>query len=176
MKKYISLLLFSIMIVAAGCSNDKEQADPETEATQPEQEEHAGHQHDDEQENHHEAEENHQHEAGDDHHAAEETHHHDSPLHIDFQALNSIKANENTTLSVQIANEAEPLTEARVRFEIWQENSQAHDYVDATEETAGSYTATHTFVTAGTYHITIHVEKDQGHIHDHVETTVDVTE
>ena len=150
MKKYIIFILCLIFIVT-GCSNNKEQTNPENQAEQHNQEESAEHSHD-----------------------AGEEHHHDSNLQIEFHTHNAIKVNEKANLSAHIQNEKVPLTEANVRFEIWKDNDQAHDYVDATEEGDGAYTATNTFLTTGTYHVKVHVEKEQDQIHDHMETTVEV--
>lgn len=158
MKKYIIFILCLIFIVA-GCSNNKEQANPENQAEQHNQKESAEHHHDAGKEN------------NDD---AGEEHHHDSNLQIEFHTHNAIKVNEKATLSAHIQNEEVPLTGARVRFEIWDDNNQAHDYLDATEEGDGAYTATNTFLTTGTYHVIVHVEKEQDQIHDHMETTVEV--
>ena len=118
MKKYIIFILCLIFIVA-GCSNNKEKTNPENQAAQLNQEESTEHNHD-----------------------SGEEHHHDSNLQIEFHTHNSIKVNEKANLSAHIQNEKVPLTEANVRFEIWKDSSQAHDYVDAIEEGDGAYSAT----------------------------------
>lgn len=158
MKKYTIFILCFIFIVA-GCSNNKEQSNPKNQAEQHNQEESSEHSHDAGEENNDKA---------------GEEHHHESNLQIEFHTNNGIKVNEKANLSAHIQNEKGPLTEAKVRFEIWSDNDQAHDYVDATEEGDGVYTAIKNFLTTGTYHVKVHVEKKQDQIHDHKETTVEV--
>lgn len=65
------------------------------------------------------------------------------------------------------------LTEAAVKFEIWREGEEKHQYVDASEKQPGEYTtANATFPASGTYTVKVHVEK--GEIHDHKEFSVTV--
>lgn len=159
MKKYI-IFIFCFIFIIAGCSNNKEQTNTGNQS---------------EQHNHEEETEHHNHDAVEENNdETAEEHHHNSNLQIEFHIHEAIKVNEEANLSAHIQNETVPLTGANVKFEFWKDNGQAHDYVDATEEGEGAYTATKPFSTTGTYHVKIHVEKEEEHIHDHMETTVEV--
>ncbi|MCS0542780.1 FixH family protein, partial [Aeromonas veronii] len=68
----------------------------------------------------------------------------------------------------------EPLTKARVRYEIYKEGSDKHDWVDTKETNSGEYTSSYSFTEGGTYTIIIHVENDNG-LHEHEEYMVEVS-
>ncbi|WLR51853.1 FixH family protein [Bacillus tianshenii] len=102
----------------------------------------------------------------------EEAHGHGSEVMISFTSPEQVKANEETTLSAMIMQTEQPLTEGKVRFEIWKENDHNHEYIDATEDGNGKYSAVTTFSEAGTYNINIHIEK--GDIHDHTKEQLTV--
>ncbi len=57
-----------------------------------------------------------------------------------------------------------PLTEAKVRFEVWQGDSK-HKYIDAKEGKKGEYSADFKPDAAGTYKVNVHYEK--GDLHGH---------
>lgn len=92
------------------------------------------------------------------------SHHHGAI--IDFED-GTAKAGEPTTLSTTVTFEDAPLTEAAVRFEIWKDGSEQHDWVDTTEDEGGQYSAGYTFEESGSYFVQVHVEKDPD-LHDHV--------
>ena len=56
----------------------------------------------------------------------------------------------------------------KVRYEIWSDLSENHEWVDAEEINAGEYEADYTFKEASTYHVQIHVEDDKD-LHEHEE-------
>ncbi|WP_180954131.1 FixH family protein [Bacillus sp. M6-12] len=91
---------------------------------------------------------------------------------IDFQAGTSINANEEAVLTASIQNGGQPLTGADVRFEIWQEEHEPHEFLPAQEGENGKYSLNKTFTAQGVYTIKIHLEK--GEIHDHLEEKIDV--
>ena len=62
----------------------------------------------------------------------------------------------------------EPFENLRVRYEIWSDLSEDHEWVNVEETKPGEYTANHIFGEAGTYHVQIHVE-DKGELHEHEE-------
>ncbi|MFB4164447.1 FixH family protein [Alteribacillus sp. JSM 102045] len=99
-------------------------------------------------------------------------HQHGSPVTADLQSPSEIKAGEETELSFQIAEEGEPINEARVRLEIWQRGDDTREWVD-TEEKNGMYAASHTFENSGDYMVTVHIE-DQEDLHEHVDKIISV--
>lgn len=182
MRKYIILALSIILSVAvSGCSNNDGQnaVENEVQKAKPEEETtvHDYGEAEENQENEHNhgaADEGHGHEGAAENQDGTEEDHHDSQVQIELHHQ-TIKVNEEAILSVHIQMEEIPLKEAKVRFEIWKKDSnQAHDYVDAAEEGEGAYTAAKTFSESGTYQVKIHVEKEEGHIHDHIELSVEV--
>jgi hypothetical protein len=106
--------------------------------------------------------------------AAEHNHsdHHGSMVNFDFHVHSRININETTDLTVNLTQADQPLSEATVRYEIWGENQEKHEFIDTRETSAGAYTAPFTFAAKGTYHVKIHVEK--GNLHVHTEKTIDV--
>lgn len=103
----------------------------------------------------------------------EHENHHNHALSISKEELTNFKANQEELLSTQLKQKNEPFTAARVRFEIWKDGEEHHQYIDAEEQaTKGTYTASYVFETTGHYHIVIHVEKEE--IHEHVETLVEI--
>ncbi|WP_338751245.1 FixH family protein [Bacillus sp. FJAT-52991] len=117
------------------------------------------------------AEDHHHH--GDEQAKKVEDHHHHGNVAIEFHPDNKWKANEEITLTAHIKNEGQPLNKARVRFEIWQNDSAKHTFIDATEGNNGQYNAQTTFEAAGDYNVKVHVEKDE--LHEHIEVVVPVT-
>lgn len=91
-------------------------------------------------------------------------HHHGSTIQFE----NGIaKAGEKTALASSVIYEEAPLTEAQVRFEIWKDGSEQHDWVKTSEQKAGKYEGSYKFETSGKYFVQVHVEKGI-EIHNHV--------
>ncbi|WNF23469.1 FixH family protein [Mesobacillus jeotgali] len=109
------------------------------------------------------------HENGD---TTEGNHHHGN-VSIELDTNQDFKVNQKVNLSAQINNENQPLTDARVRFEIWYGEDSNHEFVDGTEMGNGVYIYEKVFPKTGTYHIKVHVEK--GEIHDHKEEAITVS-
>ncbi|WP_180953587.1 FixH family protein [Bacillus sp. T33-2] len=110
------------------------------------------------------------HDSNHDHGSSHEHGH--SQLSIEFPKEAAYQVNKDATLVAHITSGSEPLTEAEVSFEIWQEGQQKHEYVDAAEAGKGEYKVAKTFSSPGLYNITIHVKKAE--IHDHLEETITV--
>ncbi|RAL23210.1 FixH family protein [Thermoflavimicrobium daqui] len=105
-------------------------------------------------------------------------HGHGQAVQLHMMLPDSIQKGKEVTLVghvqqvTSIKNEQQnykPLEKANVRFEIWQEGKDQHQFVDTKESSPGQYTATYTFLEASKYHIKLHVEKDK--IHEHKEET-----
>ncbi|WP_449537339.1 FixH family protein [Ferdinandcohnia sp. Marseille-Q9671] len=107
-----------------------------------------------------------EHQHGSDHH------HGEGHVSINFPLENEYTKGKETTLQVSFAESGEPLTEARVRFEVWKEEAEKHEFIDANETGNGTYQAAYTFADTGTYHIQVHIEKDD--IHEHLEKTTTI--
>lgn len=115
-----------------------------------------------------------QNQESDEHHHHHQGHHPaNGILVIDFQKEDSIKVDQPSDLRVFITNEDQPLTGADVRFEIWKQDENKHEFIPAAEGNAGEYSLSHVFSNEGIYSIIIHVEK--GSLHEHIEKTVEVT-
>ncbi|OEH91555.1 FixH family protein [Bacillus solimangrovi] len=97
---------------------------------------------------------------------------HENSLMIHHQIDDNMKATEPVTLRTHLQHNNMPLTDAKVRFEVWMNDEDMHEFIDATEGTEGEYTAENTFEQAGMYHVVVHVEK--GDIHDHKEEMIEV--
>jgi hypothetical protein len=98
-------------------------------------------------------------------------HHHHHGAEITLDAGNP-KTGEQTALKTEVVIEGKKLAEASVRFEIWMDGSEKHDWVNAKETEAGVYEGTHEFAEKGNYFVQIHVEKDKD-LHEH--TTVELS-
>lgn len=103
----------------------------------------------------------------------EEGHHHSEGFSMHFMKPENPAAGKQTELIVHLQNEDHPMENARVRFEIWNEGSDKHEFVDAKESEQGEYAAHYDFKKAGAYKIQIHVEDDQG-LHEHEEHEIEV--
>jgi hypothetical protein len=91
-----------------------------------------------------------------------------------FLKPEDIKMNQPTNLTVNLQLDHEPLQNANVRYEIFNENnSEKHDWVETEESASGEYTGSYSFREAGIYTITIHVKNDEG-LHEHEEHKVEV--
>ncbi|QUW22842.1 FixH family protein [Sporosarcina sp. Marseille-Q4063] len=96
-------------------------------------------------------------------------HYHTEGFSMEFTTPEEVAANSDEKLVVQIKLDNEPYENLRVRYEIWSDLSEKHEWVkDVKEIQAGEYVADHIFKEAGTYHVQIHVEDDKD-LHEHVE-------
>lgn len=103
-----------------------------------------------------------------------EENHHAEGFSMHFMKPEDIKTSEETDFVVHVQLDKDALEGANVRYEIWDESSEAaHDWVDTSETTAGEYAATHVFEEAGTYTVQIHVENVDG-LHEHEEHEIEV--
>lgn len=100
-------------------------------------------------------------------------HEHVEGFEMDFNELKTIQTDSEIDLTTYLEMNEAPFKNADVRYEIWSDNSDKHEWVDAEESDDGEYIAAHTFADAGTYHIQIHVEDDDG-LHEHEEHEVKV--
>ncbi|WP_226682461.1 FixH family protein [Sutcliffiella horikoshii] len=125
------------------------------------------------EEEHEHEEEGHNHDHGTHEQTNHDDHHgHESSLNMTLQPTNAVKANKETTLSTEITQEDAALTGATVRFEIWHENSEKHEFVDAKEVSDGVYEAIAAMKETGLHYVQIHVEKDELHEHQQEELEV----
>lgn len=108
-----------------------------------------------------------------DENAEEHEHHHAEGFDMHFTEPENVQADEDTDLVTRLEMDDAPFEKADVRYEIWSDNSEKHEWVDAEESDDGEYTAAHAFAEAGTYHIQIHVEDDDG-LHEHEEHDIEV--
>jgi hypothetical protein len=95
-------------------------------------------------------------------------HYHTEGFSMQFITPEDATANNDAELVVQIQLDNEPLEKLNVRYEIWSDLSEKHEWVDAEEIQAGEYVADYTFKEASTYHVQIHVEDDKD-LHEHVD-------
>lgn len=106
-----------------------------------------------------ESEEGHHHHDGEGHHHAD----------VSFDLNKTMaKANEDTEVKVYLKKDGKALSNALVRYEYWMDGGkQKHYYTDKRKTgDQGSYTATVTFPSTGTYHFKVHVYKGD-HLHTH---------
>lgn len=108
--------------------------------------------------------------------AVEDDHFHTEGFDMSFNELRNISANDHVELTVNLELNDTALTDAKVRYEIWEEeNPDEREWIDAKEHDAGSYTAQYAFLDKGIYSIQVHVE-DDGDLHEHKIYSVEVTE
>lgn len=111
---------------------------------------------------------------GDDHGNHEHHDHHSADgFMMHFMEPEDVAVDENEKLIVHLQLDDAPLTDARVRFEVWKDGEENHEYLQATEDVKGEYTVDHRFNEAGDYHVKIHVEAEN-ELHEHEEYTVEV--
>ncbi|BCB02953.1 FixH family protein [Bacillus sp. KH172YL63] len=108
-------------------------------------------------------------EAGDDHHHGD----HESTVAIHLMKPDKMTAGEETGLMVHVEEEGSALEDAEVRFEIYQDGQEKHEWVDLTSTEAGKYSGSYTFPEKGTYTVQVHVTKGEA-IHEHIMEMVDV--
>lgn len=114
------------------------------------------------------------HEAEHQEHAEGHDHGHNEGLSMHFMKPEDIKANQEIELAVHLQLDNEPLTNARVRYEIYKEGSEKHDWVNTEETASGEYKASYSFTQDGTHTIVIHVEDNNG-LHEHEEHVVEIS-
>ena len=120
-----------------------------------------------EEDGHNHNHETHEQTDHDDHHS------HESSLNMTLKPTDAVKANQETTLTTEINQEDSALTDATVRFEIWHEDSEKHEFVDAKEVSDGVYEAKATMKESGLHYVQIHVEKEELHEHQLEELEVE---
>jgi hypothetical protein len=98
--------------------------------------------------------------------------HHDASTEIIFDQDTTFSTNKEETLKTTIKHEGSPLLGARVRYEVIADDGSTPEWIEAKEDTNGSYSAIKTFNKAGSYHVQIHVNKDE--IHEHKVMMIDV--
>ncbi|MGG3914737.1 FixH family protein [Rossellomorea vietnamensis] len=108
-------------------------------------------------------------EAGEDHHHGD----HESTISINLMKPDSITAGEESEMMVHVENKEAALEDARVRFEIYQDGQEKHEWVDLTQGESGEYKGSYTFPEKGSYNVQVHVTKGE-EIHEHTMETVDV--
>ncbi|AXI09972.1 hypothetical protein CV093_14865 [Oceanobacillus sp. 143] len=92
-----------------------------------------------------------------------------------FMEPKSLRAAEETPLKVHVQLDNQPLEQASIRFEIWNEETpDKHEWVNAREAAAGEYFGDFVFQEAGTYQLAVHVENEDG-LHEHQEFEINVT-
>ncbi|AXH99563.1 hypothetical protein DV702_07250 [Sporosarcina sp. PTS2304] len=104
---------------------------------------------------------------------ATDDHHHESTegLSVHFMQPKEVQVSEKTELMTHVQLEGKALEQTKIRYEI---ANSAHDvqWVETEETKPGEYTANHSFESAGTYTVTIHIENDT--IHEHEDHTIEV--
>ncbi|HLS20665.1 MAG TPA: FixH family protein [Bacillota bacterium] len=104
----------------------------------------------------------------------EETVFHTEGFDMHFVELDDAKVDEDSELIVHLQINEEPLEDAKVRYEIWNDDmGDDREWVDASESSTGEYVGNYTFETAVTYYVQVHVEDDEDlHEHDVYEINV----
>ncbi|MDY0404929.1 FixH family protein [Virgibacillus sp. 179-BFC.A HS] len=92
-------------------------------------------------------------------------HEHVKGFSMHFKQPEKWTAGEKSTMKVHVQLNDKPLKDANVRFEIWKNESDKHEFIDAVQKD-NVYTADHTFDSKGKYQIKIHVENDKLHEHE----------
>ena len=93
-----------------------------------------------------------------------------------FVQPENVKINGETELMVHLQMDGHPFEKARVRYEIWTDSTpDDHKWIDTEELVPGEYTAKHTFMSAESFHVQIHVEDKEG-LHEHEEYEIVVGE
>ncbi|MCT2537294.1 FixH family protein [Aquibacillus koreensis] len=124
-----------------------------------------------------ETEESHEHHDDESEHSHDTAHdddHHHGGVTMNLDSEDTFHAGEESALSVVVTNNEEALSDAKVSLEIKHTTESDDQWIDLDEGEAGTYNGTATLAHAGTYNVTIHVEK--GEIHDHKEIHIDVVE
>lgn len=109
------------------------------------------------------------HSEGNNHGEGHGQHNSDTAIHL---MTDNITANNETTLKAHVKHKEEALTGATVKFEIWKDGAEKHEFIPAEEGTGGEYVSKHTFKEVGSYNVKVHVENNE--IHEHIEEKVEV--
>ncbi|WP_051529948.1 FixH family protein [Anoxybacillus tepidamans] len=96
---------------------------------------------------------------------------HDDSLTVNLHE-HIYEAGKPAELAARITHDGKPLVNVSVHFEIWKENAEKHEFIDAHENANGEYSATATFKEKGTYFVKVHVESKQLHEHKVEQVTV----
>ncbi|WP_060670444.1 FixH family protein [Rossellomorea vietnamensis] len=107
--------------------------------------------------------------AGEDHHHGD----HESTVSIHLMKPDVVTAGEVAEMMVHVENKEDALEDARVRFEIYQEDQEKHEWVDLNPGEKGEYKGSYTFPEKGSYNVQVHVTKGE-EIHEHTMETVEV--
>ncbi|MBU8880838.1 FixH family protein [Bacillus sp. FJAT-29790] len=113
-------------------------------------------------------EEHHEHKEDSDDHG--HSHHGDVSINLDMP--DHVQANKQTDLVVHLEKDEQPLSNAAVRLEIFQQGANPA-WVDTAEGAKGEYKTEYQFPASGEYTVRIHVENDEG-LHEHTEVKVTV--
>ncbi|WP_047980290.1 FixH family protein [Ornithinibacillus contaminans] len=117
-------------------------------------------------------EEHAEHDHGSEADSGHDHHHSVEGLVLHIMADETVAVNEEVTLTSHIQLNDEPVSDAKVQFEIWKEGAEKHEYVDASEAEAGEYTVDYTFPEPGDYNLQLHFRKDD--MHEHKQTVITV--
>src|SRR5699024_8540180 len=98
---------------------------------------------------------------------------HTEGFHIHFMYIEHTTVGEENDLIAHIMLNEEAYEDLDVRYEIVLNGE--HDWVDATEDPVGEYSALYTFEEIGQYEIIIHVE-DKEDLHEHTTIELEITE
>lgn len=103
----------------------------------------------------------------------EESHHHgDETVLIEMNIPDAVQKNEEQTLTTTVEKEGTIISGADVRYEIWMEGAEHHDWIEAVERNE-NYSASYSFEESGQYFVKVHVSNDEG-LHEHIEKPVHV--
>lgn len=106
----------------------------------------------------------------------DETVFHTEGFELHFVELEKPTIDEAYDLVTHIQINEDPLEEAEVRYEIWNDAmGDDREWIDAEETVAGEYEAEFTFDEATTYYLQIHVEDDED-LHEHSEYEIEINE
>ncbi|GLB61019.1 FixH family protein [Cytobacillus sp. NCCP-133] len=101
----------------------------------------------------------------------EEEHPH-SHVSINLKTDGALKQDGKARITAEILKEGKPLTNANVSFEVWQDEQQQSEYIEASESIPGEYLASKFFSKSGSYNIKVHVTKEEIHEHQLSQLTV----
>lgn len=114
---------------------------------------------------------------------AEEQEHEDEGHHshshvgaeIHFVSPNEPAVKTDVHLESHLQMEGKPLTDAAVRFEVINQDTEETEWSDAEESEPGTYIAMHQFDEAGAYTIIVHAENDHD-LHEHKHFNLEIME
>lgn len=99
------------------------------------------------------------------------------PLDVVFEMTPAApQPGEQVAFSVTVKQGGEPVDDAEeVRFELWRDGQETHEFLDAVNKGGGLYTAEKQLPDAGTYHLTYHVTARGFHSMDTLQFAVGQT-